>query len=139
MRSVQLLAAAAEAEGIRLRRTAATTARMVAMFAVAAVFGLALLIMLHVAGYNFLEPRFGAWLAALMVAGADLVLALVFFLVGRPGHDPVAEEAAEIRRRALADAAAHPLAGAFDFLPWKRHAQNAGGIVAEHALNVVRR
>ncbi|MBY0337007.1 MAG: phage holin family protein [Acetobacteraceae bacterium] len=139
MRSLQLLAAAAEAEGIRLRRTAAATARSVVMFAVAGVFAVALLIMLHLAGYSWLEPRYGAALAALMVAGADLLLALIFVLVGRPGHDPVAAEALEIRRRSLAEAAEHPLAGAFDVLPWRRHATHAGGAIAERAIRAVAR
>lgn len=139
MRSLQLLAAAAEAEGIRLRRTASATARAVVLFAVAGIFGIALLVMLHVAAYSWLEPRYGAALAALMVAGADLLLALVFVLVGRPGHDPVAEEALEIRRRSLAEAAEHPLAGALDMLPWRRHATTAGGMVAERALRAFAR
>lgn len=148
MRALRLLAVAAEAEGIRLKRSAQGAARAAVFFAAAAVFGIALLVMLHVAAYNWLEPAWGPALAALFVAGADLLLALVLFLVGRPKHDPVAEEALALRRASLAEATEHPFRG---LLSWggggASSAAPTGGaahsplaqIIAERAIRSVLR
>jgi len=138
MRALRLLAVAAEAEGLRLRREASLMARASVFFAAAAVFGVGLLVMLHVAAFHWLEPAWGPALAALLVAAGDLVLALVFVLVGRPREDAVASEALAMRRAALAEAGEHPFRGLLSF--------GAGGVVpsvgqmvAERAIRSVLR
>lgn len=137
MRALRLLAVAAEAEGLRLRREAQALARAGVFFAGAAVFGVALLVMLHVAAYNWLEPDWGPAGAALLVAAGDLALALALFLVGRPGHDPVAEEALAIRRASLAEATENPFRGLVSFGGVAR--SSVGQMVAERAIRSVLR
>lgn len=137
MRALRLLATAAEAEGIRLRRSAQTLARSAVFWAGAAVFGIALVVMLHVAAFQYLLPAWGPAMAALLVAAGDLVLAVVLFLVGRPGRDPVAEEALALRRASLAEATEHPFRG---LVPWGSVARSSvGQRIAERAIRTALR
>ncbi len=137
MRALRLLATAAEAERIRLKRSAQTLARSVVFWAGAAVFGVALLVMLHVAAYQYLLPAWGPAMAALLVAAGDLLLAVVLFLVGRPGRDPVAEEALALRRASLAEATENPFHG---IVPWRSVARSSvAQRVAECAIRTALR
>jgi len=111
MRALELLSAAAQAETLRLKRGAAGSARGAIFSAVAGLFGLAALAMLHVAGWLALAAEYGAIYASLGVAAVDLVLAGVLLLIGRRKSDPVADAALAIRQRALAELREAPLMG----------------------------
>ncbi|MGG5809882.1 hypothetical protein [Falsiroseomonas sp. CW058] len=102
MRLLQLARAAWEAEALHLRRLARAHGIQAAFAAVAAVFGLLLLLMLHVAAFAALAPGQGPVWAALIVGFADLVLLALFgWLARRAGHDPIAIEAKRVRQDAL--------------------------------------
>jgi hypothetical protein len=102
MRLLRLARAAIEAEGLLLRRQARARGIQVALAAGAAVFALLLLAMLHLAAFAALVPGWGAARAALILAAGDLVVAVLFALAARrAGHDPVAEEARELRTQAV--------------------------------------
>lgn len=98
MRTLRLLAAAAEAEGLRLKRNGAAMGRRAAMTAIAAVCGLAALIMLHIACWYLLVLPLGPAGAAGAVALMDLLIAGLFLLLARSRYDPVAQEALMLRR-----------------------------------------
>ena len=69
---------------IRMQRTGF----QVALFAAAALFALFGLVLLNVAGYHALVPHFGAAVAALLVAAANMTLAgaaVAIALKARPG------------------------------------------------------
>lgn len=101
-RLFSLLRIAAEAEGLRWRRTGRAYAIQAALGAAAAAFALMLLIMLHAAAFAWLAPGQGAVAAALIVAAADLVLAaLLGWLAARRRVDPLAVEAERVRDDAL--------------------------------------
>ncbi len=104
-----LLGAAAQAEGIRLRRAASGTARRAGWMGTAVLFGLIAVGFGHLAALAWLEPRFGLAAAAGIVALGDAVVAGVLALAGRARRDLVAEEALALRRRMLAAAASNPL------------------------------
>lgn len=103
MRLFRLLQLAAQAEALRWRRTGRGYAIQAGMGAGAAVFALMMLIMLHLALFQWLSgTNLGPVLAALVVAGGDLVVAGLFgFLATRSGLDPVAVEAERVRDNAL--------------------------------------
>lgn len=104
MRTVQLARAAAQSEILLLRRTATTGARRAAYGAVAAVFAVGALILLHVLGYMALEQyaHFSAIVSAAIVLGVDVVFAALFGLLASGAiKDPVAEEAKLLRDRSL--------------------------------------
>ncbi len=109
MKSLGLLGAAAEAEALRLRRQAYGVARSAAYGGVAAVFGIAALVLLHIAGFVALEQRFGVVQASLFLAVADLAFMGIVLLLGRRRHDPIAAAAAMMRDQSLAAAARAPL------------------------------
>lgn len=102
MRALQMLGVAAQAEGLRLRREMAGTARQAGWIAGASVFGAAAVATAHVAAVAHLAPDFGLATAAAIVAGADLVIAGILVLLGRRRRDPIAEEARRLRQRMLA-------------------------------------
>lgn len=106
MSTFGLLGVAAEAEGLRLRRTFTLAGRRAGWLAGAAVFGLAGLAFAHVAATLYLAAEHGTPIACAIVAGTDLALALVLAVVGRRLRDPVADEALLLRRTSLAAAAA---------------------------------
>jgi hypothetical protein len=110
MRVVRLLGVAAQAEGLRLRREARGLARRFVWQAAAGLFATAALIMLHWAAWYALLPSFGAAWAAALVAVVDLALAGLCVALGRPVHDPVADEALHLRQSMLrAAGASNPL------------------------------
>lgn len=125
---LRLLSTAAQAEGILLRRQGATVARQVVLGIVAGLFGLAALALLHVAGFLWLEERYGALHAILLLALVDAVLALVLVLMARGGRDKVAEDARQLRQQSLALLAA-PSAARF---PWESIALDVGGMLLTH-------
>jgi hypothetical protein len=108
MKTLGLLGAAAEAEALRLRRQAYGVVRTAAYGGVAAVFGIAALILLHVAGFVALEQRFGVVQASLFLALADLAMMGIVLLLGRRRHDPIAAAAAMMRDQSLAAVARAP-------------------------------
>ena len=103
MRFFRLLQLAAQAETLRWKRTGRGYAIQAGFGAGAAVFGLMMLVMLHLAALSWLaETNLGPVGAALVVAGMDLVIAAVFgVLATRNGLDPVAVEAERVRDNAL--------------------------------------
>lgn len=104
MRILRLARIAAEAEALRLRRVARGTAGRAVRAALALPFLLAGLGFLELAFWFYLAARLPGWAAALAEAGANLLLALLFALPAllRPMEDPVAREAARLRREAVA-------------------------------------
>ena len=101
-RSVRLLRLAAQAETLRWKRTGRGFALRAGLGAGAAVFGLMLLLMLHLAVFAALAKSWGPVTAALVIAGADLVIAGIFgWLASRDLEDPIAVEAERVRDDAL--------------------------------------
>jgi hypothetical protein len=113
MRLLNLARAAFEAEGLHLRRQARARGIQAALAGAAVVFVLLLLGMLHLAAFAALMPAWGAAPAALILAGGDLVVALVLAIAARrAGHDRVGAEALAVRQmavRELGDGAARAL------------------------------
>ena len=99
MRSLKLARVAAEAELLRLKRFGERQVGRAVMGAIALAFLLAFLACLHFAGYFALRRAdiLPVW-AALIVAGVDLLIALIFGLIAlgnRPSQ--VEREALEVR------------------------------------------
>lgn len=102
MRLVSLLRLAAQAESLRWRRMGRGYAIQAGLGVCAAIFALMLLLMLHLAGFAALARSQGPELAALIVAGVDLVLmALLGWLASRRKQDAVGLEAERVRDDAL--------------------------------------
>jgi hypothetical protein len=102
MRFTRLLRLAAQAEALRWRRLGRGYAIQAGLAAGAAVFGLMLLVMLHVAALVWLGQGRSGVSAALIIALVDLVLAgLLGWLAARHAADPVAVEAERVRDDAL--------------------------------------
>lgn len=103
MRLFRLLQLAAQAETLRWKRTGRGYAIQAGFGVGAALFGLMMLVMLHLAAFEWLAgTSVGPVGGALIVAGVDLVLAGLFgFLATRSGLDPVAVEAERVRDNAL--------------------------------------
>ena len=102
MRTIDLGRAAAQAELIRLKLLLKRQAMRGVWGAVAAVFGLAVLVMVHVIGYLLLCLILPPIWAAVVVLAFDLIVLAVFGLlavVSKPGRVEV--QAQEIRDRAL--------------------------------------
>ena len=104
MRTLRLAQVAAQAEALIVKRTALRYGRRAAYGAVAAVFGLALLVMLHVTGWLALTGFGGItpfW-SSVIVLGVDLLLAGLFALLARGSlPDPIEREARDLRDRSL--------------------------------------
>src|SRR3712207_5306387 len=123
MRLFRLLQLAAQAEALRWKRTGRGYAIQAGFGAGAAVFGLMMLAMLHLAAFSAIaQTNVGPVWAALIVAGADLVLAGLFgFLASRGGLDPVAVEAERVRGTAPPQAGAQAApAPAIPAMIWRR-------------------
>lgn len=132
MRSVQLLQVAAQAEGLRLRCQAAGMARQAVFGAIAGVFALFMLALLHLAAVIWLAPEHGELWAVLYVAGADALVALVFLLVARKNkYRRVAEQALVVRQDSLRLLRqASPAGEVAQVMPWRGLAVGLGGRVA---------
>ncbi|MBX9701801.1 MAG: phage holin family protein [Acetobacteraceae bacterium] len=101
-RMMRLLRVAAQAEGLRWRRTGRAYAIRAGLGAGALVFALLLVFMLHMALFAWIARGQGPVVAALIVAGLDLVIAgIMGWLAARGGPDPIAVEAEHVRDDAL--------------------------------------
>jgi hypothetical protein len=110
MRSLRLARIAAEAEGLRLRQRAKRTAVRLAFGVVALVFLAGALAFAHIAAWFWLRLDWEARHASLILAGADLVLAVFLaLLAARSSPGRVEREALAVRQRAI-DTATSPLA-----------------------------
>jgi len=88
----------AKAEAILVRLHLRRAVRQVSFVLIAALFGLLALAMLNVALFLFLSPRFDPALAALAVAGLDLLVAVIAIAAAsRLDLGTEAEAAASIR------------------------------------------
>lgn len=140
LRAFRLLGVAAEAETLRLKRTAQASVRGAVMSAVAGVFGVAALIFLHIAGWIALRDLYGSLHASLGVALADILLMGLILLLGRTRRDPVAEAALMVRQTSLAEAGRTPLLGDLMGLVGLRSPVSiAGGMVAERLVRAFTR
>ena len=102
MRSINLLKIAAEAELLRLRTMMARQVRRGIFGAVAAVFGVAVLALAEVAGWQALRLKFQPIPTTLILLGINLAIAVVFGVLAShsaPSH--MEQEAMEVRQRAL--------------------------------------
>jgi hypothetical protein len=105
MRTLRLARIAAEAEGLRLRERAQRTAVRAAFGMVAMIFVLGVLVFLHIAAWYWIRQSWQQEYAALILAGADLVLALVLaFMASRSAPSLVEVEALAVRQRAVESA-----------------------------------
>jgi hypothetical protein len=105
MRTTRLARLAAEAEILLVRREIKTAIRRAIYGAVAAVFALGALILLHVLGYIALRQyaQLPPIAAAAIILGVDAAITLIFGLLASGAmKDPVAEEARMIRDQSLA-------------------------------------
>ncbi len=105
MRTTRLAKLAVQAEILLIRREMRTYIRRAIYGAVAAVFALLLLGVLHVLGYMALRQYAGLLPvpSAAIVLVVDLVMAVVFGLLASGAmNDPVAEEARLLRDQSLA-------------------------------------
>jgi len=107
MRTLRLARIAAEAEGVRLRRSAQRTAYRAVLTIVAIGFLFGTVTFAHVAAWFWLRLSWDGQYAALILAGADLVLAMVLVLLAtRSAPGEVEMEALAVRQRALDGATA---------------------------------
>jgi uncharacterized membrane protein len=98
MRSVELARAAAQAEALYLRRLAQRQATRGAFGAVAAVFGLAILVMVHVLIFVILIGFVSPPIAAIILLALDLVLAIIFAVLARRDEPGQIEQEAKLLR-----------------------------------------
>jgi hypothetical protein len=101
-RLVTLLEVASRAELLRRRRQVRSYALRAGLGAAAAVFGLLLLVWLHLTAWQALAGPLGSVGAALVMVVLDLVVLLVLGQLATRGRtDPAADEAIAVRDRAL--------------------------------------
>jgi hypothetical protein len=105
MRSLRLARIAAEAEGLRLRYSVRRTVVRAVFGAIAFALLLGALAFCHIAAWYWLRQWFDRPAAALIIAGAELVIALILaLLAARSAPGRIEAEALALRRRALEDA-----------------------------------
>jgi uncharacterized membrane protein len=103
---IRLVRIALEAEALRLSQLARRTVKRIMLAGLAMVLALAALAFAHVAVWAWLRETLAAQWVALIFAGFDLLLAVVFaILASRSAPASVELEALAVRRRALDDAA----------------------------------
>lgn len=105
MRTTSLLRVAAEAEVLLVRQQIKGVQRRAIYGAVAALFGISVLVTLHImAGMALVQyAGLSPFVAVLIVFGVDVAIAVVFALLASGTvRDPVVEEARELRDRSLA-------------------------------------
>jgi hypothetical protein len=102
MRTLRLARVAAEAEALLLRRRLRQTVIRAVLGMVAALFLIGAVAMLHVYAWVRLVPDWGPALTALMLSGADAVVAIVVALFAiRTPADPIAISAVAVRDQAM--------------------------------------
>jgi hypothetical protein len=102
MRALRLARIAAEAEGLRLRHRAQRALIAAILASIASVFMLGALMFCHVAAWFYLRVHWEPPETALILAGADVLLALVLVLLAaRSTTSRVELEALAVRQRAL--------------------------------------
>jgi hypothetical protein len=107
MRPLRLARIAAEAEGLRLRQRVRRTAIQAVFGVVALAFLVGAIAFVHVAAWCWLRQSWEGQYAALILAGADLVLAaLLALLATRSSPGKIELEALAVRQRALEGATA---------------------------------
>jgi hypothetical protein len=102
MRVLELARVAAEAEGLRLRHNARRTAVRAVLGLIALGFLLGAIVLCHIAAWYRLSMSWDEPIAALIIAGVDLLVAAVLALLAmRSSAGRVEAEALALRRRAL--------------------------------------
>jgi hypothetical protein len=106
MRTLRLARIAAQAEGIRLRHIARRTAFRVAYVFFGLIFLFGVLVMGHVALFMWLAEHLRPVICALILLGADLVVAIILFLMAlMAGPGRLEREAKAIRDQASSQVA----------------------------------
>ena len=104
MRAVELAKVAANAEALRLRELASRQSMRAAYGAIAAVFGIGVLVLVHVVAYNILVKYVSPVVASLILLAFDLVVAGACGLKALKSVPGAVEtEALAIRKQALMD------------------------------------
>ncbi len=104
MRTVELAKVAASAEALRLRRVAHRQGMRAAYGAGAAVFAIAVFVLLHVVAYNAMVPGLSPLVASLIILGVDLIVAAILgYLALSNKPDAVEDEAKMIRQQAIVE------------------------------------
>ncbi len=103
MRSVELAKVAASAEALRLRRVVRRQGMRAAYGAVAAVFAIGVLVLVHVTLYHVLTPAYVTpTVASLILLALDLVIAGVMAVLAMSDKpDSIEDEAKTIRQQAV--------------------------------------
>jgi hypothetical protein len=107
IRPLRLVRVAAKAQGLALRRQVAGAVRRAVLGAIAALFGLGALVILHIIAYLALGQyaHFTPIPAAAIVLGGDILIAAVFgALASSSAADPVLQEALRMRDQSLEQA-----------------------------------
>lgn len=104
MRTIELAKVAASAEALRLRRVAHRQGMRAAYGAGAAVFAIAVLVLLHVVAYNAMVPGLSPLVASLIILAVDLIVAAILgYLALSNKPDAVEDEAKMIRQQAIVE------------------------------------
>lgn len=104
MRAVELAKVAASAEALRLRRIARRQGLRAAFGAVAGVFSVAVLVVLHVVAWHLLAGHVSPVVASLILLAVDAVVMAIFgVLAMRDVPDAIEQEALAIRQQAVMD------------------------------------
>ena len=104
MRTVELAKVAASAEALRLRRVAVRQGRRAAYGVGAAVFAVAVFVLLHVVAYNAMVPQLSPLIASLIILAFDLVVAgILGYLAMSNKPDAVEDEAKMILQQAIVE------------------------------------
>jgi hypothetical protein len=102
MKTLDLARAAAQAEGLRLRRLVRRQAMRAVFGAVCVVFLLAALVLLHAVAFTALAPYLTPLQDSAVLLGGDLVVAVIFgLLAARDTPDAVEVEAKQLRDQSL--------------------------------------
>jgi hypothetical protein len=105
MRTFRLARIAVEAEGLRLRQRAQRTVIRAAFGMIAMGFLIGAVIFVHLAAWYWIRQTLRDEYAALILGGADFVLAMVLaFLASRSAPSRVELEALAVRQRAVESA-----------------------------------
>ena len=104
MRTTDLARVAASAEVLRIKRLVRRQVFRAVFGAVALVFALGVLVLLHVVGYNAMVPSLTPLEASLVLLALDLAIAAGFgVLAARGGPDAVEQEAKLVRDQAIVE------------------------------------